>query len=172
MTYFDLFPSLSDEARCWIYVAEQPLTEAEQTTLVEALQSFFAGWASHGRPVEGAATVLEDRFLVVAGAIVEGEISGCGIDASVHAVEETAAHLGLAWSSPLRVFFRDADGAVHGLPRSAFRKLVADGVVTADTLVFDVSLTTLGALRSGAFEKPAGASWHARVFRIPQPAAS
>ena len=172
MTYSDLFPSLSDEARCWIYIAERRLTEAEQTTLLEALQPFFAGWASHGRPVQGTATVLDDRFLVVAGAIAGGEISGCGIDASVHAAEEAAGRLGLAWSSPLLVFYRDADGALHTLPRSAFRKLVADGTVTTDTLVFDVSLTTLGQLRNGAFEKPAGTSWHARVFRIPEPAAS
>lgn len=171
MTYSDLFPLLSDEARCWIYIAERRLTEAEQSALLEALQPFFGGWASHGRPVQGAATVLDDRFLVVAGAIAEGAISGCGIDASVHAVEEAAADLGLAWSSPLLVFYRDADGAPHSLPRSAFRKLVADGTVTADTPVFDLSLTTLGHLRSGAFEKPAGDSWHARVFRIPQSAA-
>ena len=102
----------------------------------------------------------------------QAEISGCGIDASVHATEEAAGRLGVAWSSPLLVLYRDTDGAVRNLPRSAFRKLVADGTVTAETPVFDVSLTTLGQLRSGAFEKPAGASWHARVFRIPQPAAS
>lgn len=171
MTYSDLFPSLPDTARCWIYVAERRLTEAEQATLLEALQPFFAGWASHGRPVQGAATILEDRFLVVAGVIVGGEISGCGIDASVHAVEETAGRLCITWSSPLLVFFRDDDGALQSLPRSAFRNRVADGAVTAETPVFDLSLTTLGHLRSGAFEKPAGASWHARVFRIPEPAA-
>ena len=37
----------------------------------------------------------------------------------------------------------------------------------AETPVFDLSLTTLGQVRDGGFEKPAGASWHARVFRIP-----
>ena len=171
MTYFNLFPSLPDPARCWIYVAPRRLTEAEQATLLETLQTFFAGWASHGRPVQGAAAFLDDHFLAVAGAIAGGEISGCGIDASVHATEEAAGRLGVAWSSPLLVLYRDADGAVRSLPRSAFRKLVDDGTVTAETPVFDVSLTTLGQLRSGAFEKPAGASWHARVFRIPEPAA-
>ena len=168
MTYSDLFPSLPDKARCWIYVAERPFTEDEQASLLEALQAFFAGWASHGRPVQGTATTLEDRFLVVAGVIPGGEISGCGIDASVHAVEEAAGRLGVAWSSPLLVLYRDAEGAIHSLPRSAFRKRVADGTVTAETRVFDVSLTTLGQLRNGTFEKPAGASWHARVFRIPE----
>ena len=170
MTYPDLFPALPDEARCWIYIADRRLTGVEQTALLDALRPFFQGWASHGRPVQGAATCLDDRFLIVAGALTqEGTISGCGIDASVHAVEEAAARLGIKWSSPLLVFYRDTDGTVDSLPRSAFKKRVANGTVTAETLVFDVSLTMLGQLRGGAFEKPAGASWHARVFRIPNP---
>ena len=170
MTYPDLFPALPDDARCWIYVADSPLTEAEQTSLLGALDTFFAGWASHGRPVQGAATCLDNRFLVVAGVIAQGgDLSGCGIDASVHAVEESAHRLGVTWASPLLVFFRDADATVQSLPRSAFRKLVADGTVHAETRVFDVSLSTLGQVRGGAFEQPAGASWHARIFRIPQP---
>ncbi len=172
MTYPELFPTLPDAARCWIYIADRRLTEAEQASLLDALTPFFKGWASHGRPVQGAATCLDDRFLVVAGALTqEGTISGCGIDASVHAVEEAAARLGVKWASPLLVFFRNAQGHVDSLPRSAFKRLVADGTVTAQTRVFDVSLMMLGQLRNGGFEKPAGASWHARVFRIPNPVA-
>ena len=170
MTYPDLFPTLPDAARCWIYIADRRLTEAEQASLLDTLHPFFQGRASHGRPVQGAATCLNDRFLVVAGTLTqEGTISGCGIDASVHAVEEAAARLGIKWASPLLIFFRDTDSTVNSLPRSAFKRLVAAGTVTAQTRVFDVSLTMLGQLRNGAFEKPAGASWHARVFRIPNP---
>ena len=170
MTYPNLFPTLPNEARCWIYIADRRLTETEQASLLNALHPFFQGWASHGRPVQGAATCLDDRFLVVAGTLMqEGTISGCGIDASVRAVEEAATRLGIKWASPLLVFFRNADGSVDSLPRSAFKRLVADGTVTAQTRVFDVSLTMLGQLRNGGFEKPAGASWHARVFRIPNP---
>jgi len=167
MIAHDLFVPFPDEARCWIYVADRPLSDALQEKLLGTLEPFFAEWASHGRPVQGAATVLEDRFLVVVGAITRGDISGCGIDASVHRVQETAENLGVTWLSPLLVFFRGADGTVESLPRSAFRKHVAAGTITAATPVFDVSLTTLGQLRDGTFEKPAGASWHARVFRIP-----
>ncbi len=171
MTYSDLFPALPDAARCWIYVAERTLTQAEQEALLDALHAFFGGWASHGRPVHGAAETLDDRFLVVAATLAEGDISGCGIDASVRVVTEAAQRLGVAWAAPLHVFFRDEAGAVQHLPRPAFRKLVQAGAVTAETPVFDVSLATLGSLRGGGFEQPAGASWHARVFRIPQPAA-
>lgn len=170
MTYTELFPTLPDESRCWIYAADRPLTEAEQTSLLNTLNTFFEGWESHQRPVRGAAAILDNQFLLVGGVIVGGDLSGCGIDASVHVVQDAANQLGVSWVSPLLVFYRDADGTVQYLPRPAFRRLVANGTVTAATPVFDVSLTTLGQVREGAFEKAAGDAWHARVFRIPHPA--
>lgn len=169
MPYADLFPALPDDARCWVYAAERPLTEDEQRRLLGMLDAFFDGWTSHGRRVEGAATIREDRFLIVAGHRADAMISGCGIDAGVQAAEAAATALGLGWLSPLLVFWREADGAVTHGPRSAFRKRVRSGAVTAATPVFDVSISTLGELRRGAFERPAGKAWHARVFRIPQP---
>ena len=164
------FPSLPDDARLWIYAADRPLSETEQARLLEKLNAFLSRWASHGRPVEGTVTIQDDRFLLLSGLVRGGEISGCGVDASVHAVEETGAELGIAWLSPLNVFFRDADGAVQALPRAAFRKLVRAGTVTAETSVFDLSLTALADVRQGRFERPAGEMWHALVFKIPQPA--
>ena len=166
-----LFPALPDDARCWIYTADRPLTDTEQDALLHTLTAFFASWTSHSRPVQGDAVIVDDRFLIVAATLTAGDISGCGIDKSVHAVEEAAQNMGFAWISPLQIFFRDAEGAVQHASRPAFRRLVGEGTVTADTPVFDVSLTTLGLLRNGAFELPAGRSWHARIFRIPQPAA-
>lgn len=164
-----LFPILPDHARLWIYAADRSLSEHEQTHLLETIHAFLAQWTSHGRPVEGAADVRDERFLLLAGFVPDGEVSGCGIDASVRAVETAGAALGITWLSPLNVFFRDAEGAVQSLPRPAFRKLVRAGTVTAETSVFDPSPATLGDVRREPFERPAGASWHALVFKIPQP---
>lgn len=166
-----LFPDFPDEARLWIYAADRPLEASEQETLTETLDRFLASWTSHARPVRGAAQLLHDRFLLVAATLAEdAAISGCGIDASVHAIEAAADTVGVRWLSPLVVCYRDADGTIQHLPRGAFRKLVRAGTVTAGTPVFDVSLTTVGALREQGLERPAGAGWHARAFRIPQPA--
>ncbi|MFQ5568873.1 MAG: hypothetical protein ACE5G0_04310 [Rhodothermales bacterium] len=171
MTPSTLFQSLPDEARCWIYAIDRSLTGAEQQTVLETLETFLENWTSHEQPVLGAATILDDCFLVVAGITAQGTLSGCGIDALTRAVTDITHHVGFTWLSPLLVFYRDAAGRVQSLPRSAFRKRVAEGEVTTDTPVFDLSLTTLGQVREGLLEKAAGQSWHARVFRIPEPAA-
>ncbi len=161
-----LFAELPDEARLWIFAADRPLTEMESHTLVETLRPFLANWQAHGRPVYGQATILHHRFLLLAGHVPGGEISGCSIDAATRAVYAAGASLGITWMSPLVVFYRDSDGTVRHASRGQFRRLIAEGKVTAATPVFDLSLTTIGDLRHSGFEKPAGQSWHARVFTL------
>lgn len=161
-----LFSELPDEARLWIFASDRPLTEAESQALLEALRPFLNRWQAHGLPVHEQAAVLHQRFLLLAGHVPGGEISGCSIDAATDAVHAAGQSLGIHWMSPLVVFYRDAEGIVQHTSRAGFRRLITEGKVTADTPVFDLSLTTVGALRQGAFEKPAGQSWHARVFSL------
>lgn len=166
----ETFESLPDEARLWIYGTNRRLSSGEQSELLDTLDDFFSEWMSHGRPVEGRAVVLEDRFLLVAAAVEEGEISGCGIDSSTQVIDEVADTLEIDWVPALTIFYRHPSGEIRGVSRPEFRKLVEDGVVSRTTGVIDLSLESLGDLREQGFERPAGESWHALVFRIPEAA--
>lgn len=164
------FAPLPATARLWIYAADAPLSADDQSFVRQTMDGFLADWTSHGQPVNGAFRIRDDRFLMLAAALDAGEISGCGIDASVHALEDAAAARGIAWIPALHVIYRDADGRVQHVARPAFRRLAERGSVTAETPVFDPSLTTLAALRAGQFERPAGTAWHAQAFDLRQPA--
>ena len=166
MEVLNTLRSLPDSARIWIYAADRTLNESEEQRLVDLLDSFCREWRYHGKKVESAAAVLEGRFAVLAGVTAEGDISGCGIDSSVHALDQAAAELGLQWLSGLYVHYREKDGAITSVPRSDFRSKAAVGEVDGTTPVFDLSIDTLGALRAGRFEQPAAATWHGRVFRL------
>lgn len=161
--------ALPADARLWIFTADRALSPSEQDRLHGALGHFVAGWTSHGRPVPGDVLLLEDRFVVV-GAHLEGGVSGCGIDSLAHAVEEAGDAVGVEWVDGLQVVFRDAEGAIQTLPRPAFRQLAREGTVTSATPVFDTTLATVGDLRSGGLERPAGSTWHGRAFRLLEPA--
>ncbi len=162
------FSALPDDARLWIHATAAPLDDATQSALLDRLSAFMDGWTSHQQPVEGAATILDDRFLVVAAAPVGGgDISGCGIDDLAHAIDDAASALDVDWVPSLHVLYRTADGGVAAVSRRTFQQRAGDGAVTADTPVFDPSLTTLGALREGAFEAPARESWHAQLLGTP-----
>lgn len=161
------FSALPDDARVWIHAAAAPLSDATQANLLDRLSAFMEGWTSHQRAVTGSATVLHDRFLVVAAATSDGDLSGCGIDDLAHAVDDAAAALGIEWVPSLHVLYRDDAGTVVAASRRVFQQEAEAGAVTPDTPVFDPGLTTLGALRAGQFERPARESWHAQLLSAP-----
>jgi hypothetical protein len=166
-----LLPDLPDAARVWIHPAAAPLPEETQAALVERLEAFVDRWASHQRDVRGGATVLYDRFVVLSGAEVSGgDPSGCAIDDATHAVDAAADTLGIEWVPSLYVLYRTEEGSIAAVSRSTFQDRAEAGAVTTETTVFDPSVTTLGAVRDGTFEQPAGQSWHADAFSLPTPA--
>lgn len=163
------FPDLPDDARLWIFTADRSLSEADQTRLIEEVGRFVQQWSSHGRPVPGAVALHENRFVLV-GARLEGGVSGCGIDSLTHAVERAGDNVGIEWADGLQVVYRDAEGAIQVVPRPVFRQLARDGSITTATPVFDTTADTVGAVRTHGLERPAGSTWHGRVFRLMEPA--
>lgn len=171
MDYSTLFPDMPDDARLWIHITNRPLTDEEQRALTNRIRQFAEGWTSHNRPVRGAVEMVDDRVLLIAATIDEGPaISGCGIDAVTHAVEEAAQALKFDWASPLDVFYRDDDGRLQQCSRSEFRTRIENEGLTTETIVLDPSVMNVGELREGAVEQPARSAWHARVFDLPEPA--
>src|SRR5690606_5886843 len=77
--------TLPDDARLWIYACDRELNELEELRVKEILTEFCADWTSHGRSVESAADVIEGKFALIGGHIVDGDVSGCGIDKSTRA---------------------------------------------------------------------------------------
>jgi hypothetical protein len=62
-----------------------------------------------------------------------------------------------------RVWFRQGKD-IQCVDRATFKGLVEAGRVGPDTVVFDQSVTRLGRLRAGEWERPARESWHRRAF--------
>jgi len=91
--------------------------------------------------------------------------SGCSIDAMVHHLESLERAMGVALLDNGPVIFRQ-DDAIERLPRPAFAELARRGDVSPDTIVFDNTVTRVGDVREGRWERPARESWHARAFGL------
>ncbi len=156
---------LPDEARLWVYGSNRDLTDDEVSIVRNAMSDFLREWSSHGRDVSGEADVVENRFLLVGAHIPSGDISGCGIDKSTRVVSELARQLDIEWLPALNIFYRDNDRA-RSATRGEFRELAREGSVGAETLVYDLTIDTVGGLRRGLFLQPAGQSWHGRAFDL------
>ena len=162
------FSNLPGHARIWVYGLDKPLSEADSDAVHGVLDTFVSSWQSHGRAVQAGWSLIEQRFICIGAIIPDADISGCGIDASVHALEAFAEQNGYRLLSGLHVYYRDDVGVIQHLDRASFRKAVRAGTISAKTVVFDPSITMMHEFENGQFERPAGSSWHATVFRIPQ----
>ena len=90
--------------------------------------------------------------------------SGCSIDGLFRLLVQAEEGIGTSMVGGGNVYFRDEGGLVHCLPLPEFELLVTQGVVTGETIVYDTTVTTLGAYRE-RFERPARESWHAQLFK-------
>jgi hypothetical protein len=157
------FDTLPDAARVWVFGAAAPIIGAARDTLLEAVDAHLAQWRAHGTPLMCARSWRDEQFLVVAVDEAATNASGCSIDGMFRVLASLESQVGTSLVGGGTVFWRDADGAVHAADRPAFRTAAARGEITADTHVFDTTVTTLGDWRS-KFERPARESWHARLL--------
>lgn len=155
--------SLPDHARLWIFAASRPLETDEQRRLLDEVDAFLDGWAAHGVPLTCARDWRYDRFLLVAVDEQAAGVSGCSIDALVRSLRTLGQQTEVDFLDNGPVLYR-ADGEIRRVPRGAFGELAQRGAVAADTVVFDNTVPTLGALRSGRWETAARETWHGRVF--------
>lgn len=157
------FDALPDNGRLWVFPTNRALDEAEGQRTIEVVDDFLDGWAAHGLPLRSGRELRLGHFLLV-GVDSDAEApSGCSIDALVNRLRALGEEIGVRYIDHSLVWYREGT-AVRTATRPDFRRLAESDDVSLETRVFDTSLTRISQLRRGEFEKPAGASWHARVF--------
>jgi hypothetical protein len=169
-TSFDRMP---DDARLWVFAAPEPLEPAHADALLARVDGFLERWAAHGAPVLGARELRYGQFLLIAADERATGVSGCSIDTLFHTLGEVEETIGteLRRTASL-VLYRDADGAIRSADRAEFRRLAQAGAVGEESVVFDNTVATVGALRAGEWERPFREAWHAKAFPLGAPSAA
>jgi ligand-binding sensor domain-containing protein len=157
------FDALPDTARLWIFSAERSLTPEDREALLGEVDGFLDQWAAHGQPLTCARDVQHDRFLMVAVDEEAAGVSGCSIDSLTRRLRELERRLGMALLDNGPVHYVAGDDVMR-VSRTTFGDLAAAGTVTPDTVVFDNTVTTVGAVRAGQWERAARETWHGRSF--------
>jgi len=157
------FEELPSNARLWTFVASRPVTDEEERRILLAVDEFLAHWKAHGVPLTSGRDWRYGRFLFVAVDEQASGVSGCSIDALTRELRALESELDLSLTDNGPVLFRDGD-AIRRVTRPEFRKLADTGAVADQTVVFDNTIQTVGALRDGRWEVPASQSWHGAAF--------
>jgi hypothetical protein len=157
------FDSLPDASRVWVFASDRPLTEEGTKALLKGVEEYLTNWKAHGEPLTVGSQLRDDRFLLIGVDQSTTGATGCSIDGLFRVLQGLESKVGASLVGGGRVFYRDGNGAVGSVSRGEVPALAESGAITKDTVVFDTSLTDLGALRSG-FEKRAKESWIARLM--------
>jgi len=157
------FNELPPDARLWIFAAERPLSETERGRVLEEVDAFIGQWAAHDVPLTTARDMRYDQFSFVAVDERAAGASGCSIDALVRRMKGLQAELGVELVNHAPVLYRD-DAGIARVSRERFAELIEAGSVGQDTVVFDNTLSRVGATREGRWELRAADSWHKALF--------
>lgn len=157
------FDSLPDAARVWVFGSERALDDTEAARLLAEVDRFLAQWHAHGRPLAAGRDWCHDRFLTIAVDERAAGASGCSIDGLYRTLRALETQFGTGLLGGGLLFYCDGDGAVVGAGRDEFVARANSGDIGRDTIVFDLTVDTLGAWRE-RFEAPVHAGWHARLM--------
>jgi hypothetical protein len=157
------FASLPDESRVWIFGSARPLAGPTAERLLSEVDRYLASWNAHGAPLTCARDWRDEHFLIIGVDTTTEMASGCSVDGLFRTLQQVEQSLEARLLGGGRIFYRDMDGRVQMTSRAELGALVERGDVSAETPVFDTSLTTAGDVRR-RFEVPARATWVAALM--------
>jgi len=156
------FQNLPDSSRIWIYNSSRPFTEDEIIIIRNDGVLFIKDWTSHGALMMAQIDVLYDRFIVLALDESAANSSGCGIDKSVRFIKNIGEKINTDLFQRTTVYFRSSEN-LKSVPIHEFWAMKKAGIIEEQTIIFDNTIQTLGALRS-KWEIPFCESWHQEMW--------
>lgn len=153
---------ISKKSRVWIYQSNRLLTLNEEHLINVSLSSFINQWEAHGNKLTAKAEVRYSRFIILMVDEEQAGATGCSIDKSVNLMKHLEQEFNITLFDRFNIAYRKPDG-IYSCGREEFEKLIADGTVTEDTIVFNNLIQTVKELET-SWEVPFKHSWHSKVF--------
>ncbi len=156
------FEQLSDNARIWIYQANRVLKNEEKEEVLRKTKNFLAFWTSHGNPLRCSADMVYNQFLILAVEESFQGVTGCAVDASIRFIQSLEKAFRISLLDRSLIACRQ-DGKDFIVPLEQLQKKIQQGVILADTLIFDNTITKKAALAS-KWQVRARDSWIRKHF--------
>ncbi len=153
----DIFNTLPDYSRVWIYASTGKLNPLQSTDVQNLLDGFAKSWTSHQQQLNAKAALVKSHFLVFMVDESAAEISGCGIDKSVQLVKEIEQKTGLSFFNRLNIHLAH-ENEVLVFNKHQLEKAVEEGLVDENTLFYDNLVQTKKDFDEN-WLKPVNKSW-------------
>ncbi|MEZ4772453.1 MAG: hypothetical protein R3D00_04660 [Bacteroidia bacterium] len=147
----------------WFFSLRQPLSSEKKKGVQHSFDQFLSQWKTHGTPVDGMIDLKYDQFVIVQADPGVSRPSGCSIDSLKRAITTILQQEQLEWMDAAMVSYRDAHGVIRSVNFREISALVANGQLTAETIVFDNSLDQSDDLSK--WEVPMKHTWLKRYLK-------
>ena len=140
--HIELIPAeFADNSKVWIYQSNRRFNNEESIKIMSLLNQFVSLWKSHGDPVNGFAHLFYNQFIIIIADETATAVGGCSTDSSVHVIKMIESKYGVNLFDRQLLGFKIND-EIKLLPLAQLKTAIVDGLVNADTLYFNNTITT------------------------------
>ncbi len=153
----DFAKNFDEDSKIWIYQSNRDFTPIETAEIRQKLKTFASQWTSHDTPLMADADVFLNRFIVFTVNTDHSNASGCSIDKSVAIVRQLENEYNIQLFDRLNLAWKVKD-EIHSAHYMQFIKLIEEGALNSDTIIFNNTITHLKELKTH-WQIPAKESW-------------
>lgn len=144
--------------KLWIYTLSEKLTEEQEMDLKNRCQTFVSGWTAHDVSLDASFELYKHRLLIFKVDETKYAASGCSIDKQLRLVKELEQAFSVELLNRLLVAYDTSsstsiDETIEVVKASQIKELLANGIISEDTLVYDNAITNSNELNT-AWKKP------------------
>lgn len=148
--------------RIWIYTLSKELSHEQLVDFKNRCQNFVSGWTAHDVSLDASFDLYLNRLLIFKVNEDKYNASGCSIDKQVRFVKELEQIFSVELLNRLLVAYEN-NNHVEVIRSSQVKDLLATNAITANTVVFDNTISQSAELNS-KWKQPLQATWLAKYL--------
>ena len=156
------FDELPLQSRVWVFQSNRIMSPSEQSSIDAAVKQFVQKWSTHGVQMLASHVLYHNCFVVIAADEQKQAASGCSIDSFTALFKAFGTQYNLSFFDRFSIAYILKDEVLIS-NLIEFKKLIADGRITQDTLVFNNLIDQRQDLYS-KWEIPLKESWQKRYL--------
>jgi len=156
------FDELPLQSRVWVFQSNRIMSPSEQSSIDAAVKQFVQKWSTHGVQMFASHVLYHNCFVVIAADEQKQAASGCSIDSFTALFKAFGTQYNLSFFDRFSIAYILKDEVLIS-NLIEFKKLIADGRITQDTLVFNNLIDQRQDLYS-KWEIPLKESWQKRYL--------
>ena len=156
------FDELPLQSRVWVFQSNRIMSPSEQSSIDAAVKQFIQKWSTHGVQMLASHVLYHNCFVVIAADEQKQAASGCSIDSFTALFKAFGTQYNLSFFDRFSIAYILKDEVLIS-NLIEFKKLIADGRITQDTLVFNNLIDQRQDLYS-KWEIPLKESWQKRYL--------